>query len=228
MAPFTSFDEAWQQFLATPSLQPHDLALESWAKGRAQFLTFLVRVSGQDALQRVAKVRDALVDIPGVDPFPEEFWHVTVKLCGFQVIRRTHDDDMLWEEVPLLLGRAAGALRREESFAVELGRVNAFPSVVFVEVEDGGRLRRLNELLGEALPSLPRYESDGSGYLPHVSIARFTGQEGLDRVKDTLTSLRGERGGSLPVRRVELVRVWLTEEYPEFDTVRVFPLTAGP
>jgi 2'-5' RNA ligase len=228
MTGFRSFDEAWQQFLDAPSIQIHDLERDGRAQGRTQFLAFLVRASDPEVVERLRRLRDGLAGIPGVDPFPEEYWHVTVKLCGFQVVRRTREDDILQGEVPLLLGRAAAALRREESFTVELGRVNAFPTAVFVEVDDDGRLARLNRLLTDALPSLPHYESDGDGYLPHITIARFTGQEALDEVKERLGALRQERGGSLAVGNVEFVRVWLIEEYPERETVRTFPLVAGP
>jgi 2'-5' RNA ligase len=227
MAPFTSFDDAWRQFLASPSVRLDDLERAGRAGGRAQLLVFLVRVSDERAVERLLRVRDALDGIPGVDPFPQEYWHVTVKLCGFQVIRRTREDDVLRDQIPLLLGQAAGALRREEAFEVELGRVNAFPSAVFVEVDDGGRLGRLNHALTEALPSVHRYDVDGDGYLPHVTAARFTGQEGLAELKERLTRLHEERGGSLFVQQVDFVRVWLTEEYPGFDTVRSFPLAAA-
>ena len=101
--------------------------------------------------------------------------------------------------------------------------------VVFVEVRDGGRTRELNARLSDGLPEIPRSATEGAPFLPHISIARFTSDEGLGELKAALAELRSEGPGpTFPVRRIEFVKVWLSEETPEFDTLATYSLAQEP
>ena len=221
-----SFDDAWARFQACDSLVLAGDTLEwEWTRGRAQYLTFLVRVEDAGARAHLARVIDRLAGIPGVQPYPERYWHITVKGVGFQVIKRAHDDDVLRQDVPRIARKAQELLSGEEAFEAQLGLASGFAEVAFVEVQDGGRARELNTRLLEGLPHVARYPPDGAGFLPHVSIARFTSNDGLDELKAALDSLRAEGPGpNFPVRRVEFIKAWLTEDTPEFDALATYPL----
>ena len=227
MDTITSFDDAWSRFQALDSLQiVGDSSEWEWTRGRAQSLTFLMRVADTAAREHLARVIERIAGIPGVEPFPDWFWHVTIKLAGFQVIRRVHEDDVLRQEVPRIAGKARALLSREEAFRAQLGLASGFASVVFLEVWDEGRMRQLNVRLMEDVPDLARYPIDGAGFLAHVSIARFRSNDGIDELKAALAELRSEGPGpSFPVRRVEFVKVWwVAEEVPEFDTIATYSL----
>ena len=227
--PAGSFDGAWASFKQRDALLLAGDTLEwEWTRGRAQYLTFLVRIEDAAARDHIARMQERIAGIPGVEPHPDWYWHITVKGAGFQVIKRTHDDDLLRQDVPRVAAKARAALTREPAFDAQLGLANGFAEVVFLEVWDGGRTRELNQHLCEALPELPRYPIDGGLLLlPHVSIARFTSNEGLAQLKQALASLRGEGPGpSFQVRRVEFVKVWLSEAMPEFDTLATYSLAA--
>ena len=56
-------------------------------------------------------------------------------------------------------------------------------------------LGALNDRLAGNLDGLPVYPVDGPSFLPHISIARFSSQEGLSRLKDTLASYRLKSNG---------------------------------
>ena len=222
----SSFDDAWARFQASDSLQlAGDSSWWDWTHGRAQFLTFLVRPAGDDATAHLARVVDRLAGIPGVEPYPDWYWHITLKGAGFQVIKHSREDDVLRQDVPRIAGKARALFAREAAFEAQLGLANAFASVVFVEVWDGGRMRELNARLLAELPEIARYPIDGEGYLPHISVARFTSSEGLAELKSALEALRAEGPGpSFSVRRMEFVKVWLSEEPPEFDDLAAYPL----
>ena len=222
----SSFDDAWARFQALDSLQLVGDASEwEWTRGRAQNLAFVVRVEDPMARERLAAVAGQIAGIPGVEPFPNWFWHVTIKLAGFQVIRRVHDDDVLRQDVPRIAGKARALLSRERAIEAQLGLASGFASVVFLEVWDDGRLRELNARLMENVAEIPRYPIDGPGFLAHVSIARFTSSEGLEELKTTLATLRQEGPGpSFWVREIEFVKAWLSEEVSEFDTLATYPL----
>ena len=86
-------------------------------------------------------------------------------------------------------------------------------------------MRELNARLLAEVSEIARYPIDGEGYVPHISIARFTSSEGLAELKSTLEALRAEGPGPhFSVRRIEFVKVWLSEEPPEFDEVAAYPL----
>jgi 2'-5' RNA ligase len=228
LEPAASFDDAWASFQQRDSLRLAGDTLEwAWTRGRAQYLTFLVRVEDATAREHIARAQERIAGIPGVEPYPDWYWHITVKGAGFQVIKRTHDDDVLRQDVPRIAAKARATLTREPAFDAQLGLANGFAEVVFLEAWDGGRTRQLNQRLCDALPELPRYPIDGGVLLPHVSIARFTSNEGLAPLKQALADLRSDGPGpSFQVRRVEFVKVWLSEAIPEFDTLATYSLAA--
>ena len=99
--------------------------------------------------------------------------------------------------------------------------------MLYLELRDEGATREMNTVLAEGLESVAPNPFDGANFLPHMSIARFTSSEGLDQLKDTLAELRAaEPGPEFPIRRVEFVKAWLSEETPDFDTLASYPLAA--
>ena len=219
-----AFADVWRAFLARDGLELAD-DMSDWARGRAQYLTFLARIEDAAARDYASRVIERLANLPGVEPFPEWYWHITIKGAGFQVIKRVHDDDVLREHVSRLAAQAKTLLGREKAFELQLGPANGFPEVVFLEVHDNGAVRALNELLLGGIDGMARYPNDGARWLPHVSIARFTSNDGLDQLKETLAELRGEPPGPrFQVRRIELVKAWLSEDVPELDTLATYTL----
>ena len=221
-----SFEDAWERFQARDSLRLADDTLEwEWTRGRAQFLTFQVRIEDTGAREHIARIIEQIAGIPGVEPYPDWYWHATVKSAGFQVIKRERDDDVLRGDVPRITNAARSLLTQEPAFEARLGLPNGFAEVVFLELWDDGQMGTLNQRLAEGVAGVFRYPIDGPGFLPHVSIARFRSDEGLEELKQTITSLRGEGPGPrFPVRRIEFVKAWLSEAIPEFDALATFAL----
>ncbi len=225
----SSFDDAWAQFQRRESLRLAGDTLESeWSRGRAQYLTFLVRMDEPAVRDHLAAVIERIAGIPGIEPYPEDYWHVTVKGAGFQVVKRTRDDEILRGDVSRMAGKARALLTKQAPYRATLGLANGFGDVVFVEVGDGGGTAALNGLLLEGLDELTGAPIDAAGFLPHISVARFRSNEGLAQLKETLASLRKEPPGpQFTVQRVELVRAWLSEDAPDFETLASYAL-AGP
>jgi 2'-5' RNA ligase len=221
----SSFEDAWARLQARESLRLVGDTLEwEWSRGRAQFLAFLTRVEDAAAREYLSQIADRLRAVPGVEPYPDWYWHITIKGAGFQVIKRTQPDDVLRQEVPAIAAGAREALARHPAFEVRLGPPNAFAEVVFVEVDDAGRTGELHAAAC-AVHGLPRLAIDDAPFLPHVSIARFTSNEGLAQLKKTIAELRAEgTGPSFTVARAEFVKAWLGEGAPEFETLATYPL----
>lgn len=225
----SSFDEAWARFQTLDALQlaggEHQQAI--W-QGRAQQLVFIARVEDAAAREHIARLGERLRDIPGVELYPDWFWHITIKSAGFQVIRRSHDDDVLREDAPRLANAARAIFAREPSYDVRLGPVNAFDTVVICEVHDAGRTREINTRLLDGLPRAPRYPFDGDAFLPHVSVAYFTSNDGLAELKSKLAALRREGSGpAFQIRRIEFVKAWWSDGGAhEFDTLASYQLAS--
>ncbi len=229
-----SFEDAWERFQARDSLRLVDDTLEwEWTRGRAQFLTFQVRIEDAGARAHITRIIERIAGIAGIEPYPDWYWHATVKGAGFQVIKRERDDDVLRRDVPRMTNAARSLLTQEPAFEARLGLPNGFAEVAFLELWDNGQMGTLNQRLAEGVPGIFRYAvdrqgdgpGDGPGFLPHVSIARFRSDEGLDELKQALASLRGEGPGpTFPVRRIEFVKAWLSEAMPEFDALATYAL----
>lgn len=223
----TDFDGAWRRFQEADSLRLLESTLEwEWARGRTDYFAFLITVSDEAVREYASRMIAEVAEIPGVDPYPERYWHVTVKGVGFLAEEPSREDEVSLADVERLAEAVRPALASRGAFEVTLGPVNAFAEVVLLEAHDGGATRRLNAALLESAPGLQRYAVDGEMFLPHVSIARFSSNEGLPMLKETLARLRetGEPGPTFMATEALLIRAHLAREAPEFDLVAEYPL----
>lgn len=221
------FAEAWRQFQAATSVRLLHETLEwEWTRGRTDYAAFLVQVTDPDVRAHIAATLDALSGIPGVEPYPEAYWHATIKGVGFMVDEANLKDEVTPADVQRIAEEARKLLERQSPFPAQTGRVNAFAEVVYIEVFDGGVIRKLNQRLLEGVPGIQAHAVDGEGYLPHISIARFSSDEGLAELKDRLAALREKQtsGPEFTVRDVLLIQAHLSSEAPTFETLAAYPL----
>ena len=224
--PIPEYDAAWSSFLTTESLIFVPETVESaWAHGRERYLAFLVPMDNPTAVAHLRPVAKRVGAIPGVESYPEDYWHITIKGAGFLVDQPSGSDELSKTAVDVAADRAATILDGERQFPVTLGRANGFPEVVFIEAWDGGDVRRLNTTLMERIPALPRQPNDGRGFLPHVSIARFVSGEGLPQVKALIRELRdAPPGPTFTVTHIDLIAAHLSAATPTFERVRRYEL----
>ena len=223
----TDFDGAWRRFQDAGSLRLLESTLEwEWTRGRTDYFAFLIPVSDQAVREYTSRMIAEVADIPGVDPYPEPYWHVTIKGVGFLSEEPSGADEVSAADVERLAEAVRPALESSAPFEVTVGPVNAFAEVVFLEAHGGGATQRLNEALLESAPSLQRYAVDGEMFLPHVSIARFSSNEGLPRLKETLARLREtpEASPTFTATEALLIRAHLAREAPTFDLVAQYPM----
>ncbi len=223
----TDFDGSWRRFQDAQSLRLLETTLEwEWTRGRTDYFAFLITVSDEAVREYTSGMIARVADIPGVDPYPERYWHVTIKGVGFLAAEPSREDEVSLADVERLAETVRPALESQAPFEVTVGPVNAFAEVVILEAHDGGATRCLNATLLEAAPDLQRYAVDGEMFLPHVSIARFSSNEGLSTLKETLAGLRetAEPGPTFTASEALLIRAHLAREAPEFDLVAQYPL----
>ena len=222
----TEFAAAWRAFQRTESLRLAEDTLESeWTRGRSEYAAFLIRMTDARVCASIERTIEAIAGIPGVDPYPEPYWHATVKGVGFVVGEPSGEDELSPARLAAMVEEARPLIEPTPSFELRLGLPSAFAEVVIMEVLDSGAIRSLNMRLLETLPGLLCGPFDGAMFLPHVSIARFRSQEGLEELKETLSRLRSEGGegltpeadaASFEVREVQLIRAHLSSAAPTF------------
>jgi 2'-5' RNA ligase len=194
-------------------------------RGRDTYLAFLIPVDDPGVVAHLHSIVRSIEHLPGVEPYPESYWHLTVKGIGFEGENSTQPDGVSRQA----FGRIADAARRifesQVAFEVTIGPPSGFPEVVFAEVWDSLVVRELNGRLLEMIPGLMRYPFDGEAFLPHVSIARFASAEGLAELKQTLASIRDDGPGpGFNVREVQLVRAHLSSAAPRLEPIETYPL----
>ena len=220
------FDAARAQFQSLEALRLVPETLESeWMRGRDTYLAFLVPVDGAAAVSNLRDIVRQIEHIPGVEPYPESYWHLTVKGIGFEADTAERSDDVSRGDLERITDAAAQVFEAHSAFDVTIGRANGFPEVIFAEVWNSLPVRELNTRLLEALPDLIRYPFDGEVFLPHVSVARFTSDDGVDELKATLSSVRGdEPGPGFLISNVQLVRAHLSATAPRLETIETYSL----
>jgi len=222
----SEFDAAWAQFQTLDSLRlvPETLEAE-WSRGHDTYLAFLVAIDDSAVVEHVRKLIRALEGIPGVEPYPEDYWHVTIKGIGFENENPGRREEISSRAVRLAADAARGLFAEQAPFRARIGRVAAFPEVVFAEVWDALPVRELNERVLEMVPTLVRYPFDGPHFLPHVSLARFTSHDGLSKLRETVTRMREAGAGpQFSVREIRLIRAHLSERAPTLETIETYAL----
>src|SRR2546428_7824435 len=220
------FEAAWAQFQTLDSLRlvPETLEAE-WTRGRDTYVAFLVPIDDPAVAEHLRKLVRAVDSIPGVEPYPEAYWHVTIKGIGFESAEDDRPEDVSRTGVQSVAEAARDVFAQQPPFEARIGLAAAFPEVVFAEVWDALPVRALNERVLEAIPSLVRYPFDGPHFLPHISIARFTSKDGISQIKETVGRLREESPGpSFSVNEVRLVRAHLSERTPILETMETYRL----
>jgi 2'-5' RNA ligase len=223
----SSFRHAWDAFRSATSVRLLQETLEwEWSRGRKEYAAFLVEIEDDAVRKHIARTIDAIADIPGVDPYPPTYWHVTIKSVGFVVDNPGRPDEVSPAALDGLAQRAGALIGTVPAFSASAGLPSAFPEVVMLEVSDAGSMRLLNERLTSDLPGVPLHDVDTAAYLPHISIARFRSSEGLPALKEHLTRLRetSERGPDFSVNTVRLIQAHLAEEAPTFDVLASYAL----
>jgi len=194
-----------------------------WAKGRNQFLTFLIKIKDEKVIQKITKVQDKLSTFPCVDPFPKDYLHITVKGCGFLREFEIYEDDILIGNLQKIVSQAEEVLRTFHKFNVLLPRLNIFSNVVLVEVHDGGKIGELNKGL-QAILEIKKMKFDYPILLPHISIAQFQNNQEFARLINCLEELRETEFGDLTVNCIELVNAHLSGKYPTLKTIHSLEL----
>jgi 2'-5' RNA ligase len=220
----TDFDIIWENRYQSPIIM-ENWTDNDWAKGRTEYLVFLVKVNDQSIKTRVTATQEKLAEYRCIDPFPLDYLHLTVKETGlFLTEEKTVDDEITRDGLKHLIDVAREIIKQYELFEIKLERLNNFKSVVCVEGHDGGVIRNINKNLREQLGI--KSLSHDPKFLPHMSIVQYQSTEDYQELIHYLEKVRDTQIGTLAVDRVMLVSAHLpiSGKYPRIETIEEFPL----
>lgn len=237
----TTYDEAWQQFLARPTTEDESThAVEARARAeKSSYIAFLMPVTGRGIVDATRPVREALTAAGISDVLPSHYLHVTVLGIGLEsTIRATNGN------IARIMDRASRALRDVQPLTLTLKNVNSFGNAAFVEVhEDRDGLAPLRDTLVHILHQVglpgfgqsalsaespapggeaPRDQADpvnAPPFLPHMSLCYYRERYPTQRVAEILAPYREMEMGTLRMNYVTLAAV------PHSDFDRFPPVT---
>lgn len=219
------FNQIWETRYQPPYVTDSWVNNE-WAKGRTEYLTFLIRVRERKIIERIKKIQAELADYECIDSFPEEYFHITVKeLNYFLVAEKQSPDEYTEEELPKLIKGAQERLKPFKPFKLRLENLNNFKSTVCVQAHDRGVIRNINGALLQ-IPGIQKLKNDYPRFLPHLSIAQYKSTEDYEQLTQYLEHNRETKVGSLKVDSIKLViaELPINGRYPKLKDLEEFRL----
>jgi len=197
-----------------------------WAGGRSEYLTFLIKIDSEEIVERIRDVQKKLSVASCIDPFPKEYFHITVKGGGFLVRTRKSSDEISGENIVKIMSQASKTLEYVKPFRVRLKRLNIFSDVVFVEVHDNNAIKKIHKSLKERVDFLGSFRYEEDSFIPHLSICGFKNEKEFGKLLKILEKLRNTSFGVFEVDSLDLVIAHLNHKYPILETIHAYPLSS--
>lgn len=195
-----------------------------WARGRSEYLTFLIKIDNEEIAERIRDVQKKLSVVSCIDSYQKEYFHITVKGGGFLVRTRKSNDEINRENLAKIMNQASKTLEDVRPFRVRLKRLNIFSDVVFVEVHDN-TLKKIHKLLKERVDFLGSFRHEGDSFIPHLSICGFKNEKEFGKLFKILEKLRNTSFGVFELDSMDLVVAHLDHKYPILETWQKIPLS---
>lgn len=197
--------------------------IEERAKNGGRHLVLLADIIDKAVLSAFDAELSALNRFDCLEPVPLRYLHVTVKVVG-NVVENADAVGLSDEQETRIIEDVSAAVSGVEPFSVEFPRFNLFPSTVYAEVADDGRLAELNCRACD-VPEIEVHDRDRDGFIPHATLGQFVADEDYDQMLDYLEANRSIDAGPAEIGAIELVALDLAERYPTFETIERFELS---
>ena len=217
----SSYRRVWDAFTRAPSTADGRHDTPRWRGSSGPYAACIVRVPAEALQPELSSVRRELERLSEVRLHPDHFLHITLQELGFVVEHPSRRDEISPGRLEEFAQSAIEPVSSTAAFEISLGPVNAFEDAVFLEIGGGTRLSRLHSRLFElaAIPSEPEFS-----YLPHCTLAHFTGISSTAAAAAALAPFRSVVLGKLQVTEVEIVTIDAAEAYPNLESYAVIPL----
>jgi 2'-5' RNA ligase len=137
-----------------------------WRQGRS-FYTWHLTFADQSDVARVARHYHAILrDVPGVDPVPVEWLHLTMQGLGFT-------DEVKGDQVDEAVAAVRGELAKLTPFEFVLGPVRVDPEALLLDAEPAEAVRQLRLAIRAGISEAwgaDRVPEPDAPFTPHVSV----------------------------------------------------------
>lgn len=197
---FTSFDEAWEDFLDRK--EPLESFFAEFPDGESYIVTWLLPFD-EALVPRVRAVQESFAPLDWITLQPEHFLHTSVAAVAASGRRPTSD------EIGVAVDRARQAWTGVEPFDVHYGNVNCFHDAVVVEVAGEGPHTLVSRLVeGGYWDALPidgaTAAADPELFLAHLTIGLVNEPHDPSPLREVLVPIREAELGSQAVHEAAL------------------------
>ncbi|ONH55450.1 hypothetical protein CcI49_28415 [Frankia sp. CcI49] len=193
-----------------------------WRLGRS-FYTFHVTFDGAPEVAELAGHYRAALDLPGLDPVPDEGLHLTMQGIGFT-------DEVTDADLAAIVEAARVRLACLAPFDVELGPVDADREAVMLQVAPWAPLDELRTAVREAIGSVwgdGRVPDRVGPWTPHVSVAYSGADAPAEPLRQRIAAAE-PRTARTTIAAAQLINLNRDEQVYRWSTVAALPLgTSG-
>ena len=215
------YRRVWQNLRQVAEVRDgrHDGA--EWRARNARFAMCCVRMPAETLSPGINDLRSALAEFPFVRLHPDQFLHIPIQELGFVTGEPRQRDELTLDRLREFINMAERPVDDFPTFEITLGGVNSFVDAAFLDVHDDGWLSRIHRRLLDfvVIPADTHFP-----FLPHATIAHYTGPAPVGNLSGVLAEWRDQTFGSFEVTQVEVVLLRTSEPYPEMVTVHAFEL----
>lgn len=196
--------------------------LDSFARDKRQ-IGLIYKIKDQLIINKLLQLNEILSQFECYNPFPKEHFHITIKILGTISNEKESPNDYSLADVDDLLFDLKTKIAWFHKFQAHLKMINLFPSVLFSQVFDKDKFQSLNKIVCETNNIVTFPERDMDNYIPHIALGNFKNNNIKDFI-NKVSELRNMNFGLIDVNSINLVKVDLTADVPEFETLDVIEL----
>jgi hypothetical protein len=137
-----------------------------WRPGRRKYTWYFTFGGHQEVHDLAASYQARLAALPGLDPIPARWLHLTAQGVGFT-------DEVSDEDVAAVLAASAWRLKGFAAPRVTLGPALVVPEAILLEITPADGLAAIRRELREAIATVlgPARLAGTDEWMPHVSLA---------------------------------------------------------
>ncbi len=216
-----TYAQLWRNFESSGQVIDgrHDTA--HWRDQPGKFAAAVVRIPAESLAPAFEELLSSLESLDVARVHPTHFLHIMMQELGEVSEDQKGRHQITSDRLQEFAGATDAAISQAQPFQLELGGVNAFRDSVILEVHDHGVLSRIHRRLHElaAVPTFSPY-----AYLPHITVAHFTGLAASGPIVRALQPWRSTQFGNPEVSEIEIVLLDMAESYPPFEMYHLSPL----
>lgn len=215
-----SLQQRWDEYQQLPQLTEHWYWRPGWGPER-RFYTWHLTFDDQPALHELVSTVQRELAVPGLDPVPLEWLHLTMQGVGFT-------DEVAADDIDAILQAATVRLSQLAPFDLTLGPVDPDAEGVGFLITPWDRVTEVRDAIRHAIGSVwDTVPESADGFRPHVTVAYSGAPVSTEPIRERLAKLRELPPATVKISEVPLITLRRDGRTYQWDTVKSIPLDGG-